>query len=888
MKASGYRALTLSVGFLLIIFTAEGQEHSVSGTIFSTASKEIIAQATVKLLDRDSSVIQSTLSDSIGNYFFHDIRNGNYMIYAEALSYAASVRQIMVLRDCYHDSLFLPPSFGDLQAVTVTAKKPLLKIKRDTSEYNTGVFRVTPDGSIEDIFRKIPELEVTDKGTIRAQGEPVVSIYVNGKPFFGNDLNAIKQAFPAEMIAKIQIIDKKNDEAILTGVDDGSYEKIINVVLKKNAKKGIYAKNKIGYGTGGHYDVEGNANLMDDTRNISFIAGNSNGNSSFNTFNSSAGVVTSNKQAKLNYSDRWGNNMDFSLWASYADYSNTLRQGISRQTYAGDSIFTYSGGTSVTNRSKTVSTGLYCVYKPDSFTVIKVNEAFNVADNGATSETGFHTAGTDGSKRSDGFNGVQFTSTLPSLSGQISFNRRLTRGGRNLFISISNVSNRYLSLGYTYATTNVYPEDTALYARMVTQFTKTNNKNTNIGTTISYSEPIRENQSLNLSYTYNSDDNDMPKGVYDLNAQDGSYDIADPVYSFHFINNTNSHTASITYSCRLGNTGFSTGMRWKQSATGSQSFGKDTVYQQQYIGFLPNFSFYTSGRKSTFSLFYNAYIQSPQSFQLQPVIDNSDPMYIRLGNPDLKYAVVNLFRYQYKYYNSKRERGFSSSASYSATKNSIGNKISVDNISGSQVTEPVNTGDAFSCNMRFSYFQPLYLGDSKMRWNVNFTAGLSGITNILNEAEDMSRNTYARLFLGFTYDTPQWIDLHTDISLSRLDSKYSIGDIENNATYYLGLSPTVTLRIPDNLQIKFDYDVSRTAGNLVTENTSLNMLNARVTKYFKRHKNLSVSLEGNNLLNEHTYVSRLYGANYLQDTWTAGASRYLLASVHLNFETFDR
>jgi hypothetical protein len=45
-------------------------------------------------------------------------------------------------------------------------------------------------------------------------GEVVTQIYVDGKPFFGNDLKAVTQNFPADVIDKIEIIDKKRRPGI--------------------------------------------------------------------------------------------------------------------------------------------------------------------------------------------------------------------------------------------------------------------------------------------------------------------------------------------------------------------------------------------------------------------------------------------------------------------------------------------------------------------------------------------------------------------------------------------------------------------------------------------------------------------------------------------------
>ena len=207
----------------------------------------------------------------------------------------------------------MQPLYQELQSVVVTAKKPVVIIKTDTIEFVTSAFKTEKNATVEDIFKKIPGVEVNKNGTIKAMGEVVTQIYVDGKPFFGNDLKAVTQNFPADVIDKIEIIDKKNDQALETKVDDGSFERIINITLKKNSKKGVFGKDYIGYGASNRYEAKANANLFNDDEKLSAIAGlNNTGSYDGSSTNNNNFSNAENRQVKISYANKIRNNFDFS------------------------------------------------------------------------------------------------------------------------------------------------------------------------------------------------------------------------------------------------------------------------------------------------------------------------------------------------------------------------------------------------------------------------------------------------------------------------------------------------------------------------------------------------------------------------------------------------
>ena len=141
----------------------------------------------------------------------------------------------------------------------------------DTIQYNAGSFKTQPNASVEDLLKKLPGVKVDKDGTVKAQGEKVQKVLVDGKEFFGNDPKMATKNLPADAIDKVQVYDKLSDQAQMTGFDDGNSEKTINLKLKKDKKKGAFGKVNAGAGTDDRYQGKFNVNSFKGARQMSVI-----------------------------------------------------------------------------------------------------------------------------------------------------------------------------------------------------------------------------------------------------------------------------------------------------------------------------------------------------------------------------------------------------------------------------------------------------------------------------------------------------------------------------------------------------------------------------------------------------------------------------------------
>ena len=142
----------------------------------------------------------------------------------------------------------LKPANKNIDEVKVAATLTRQEQRGDTSVYNAAAFKVNPDATTEDLLKKMPGITV-ENGNVKAQGENVKRVLVDGKEFFGSDPSIALKNISADMVDKIEVYDRDNDQAKFTGFSDGNEEKTINIMTKMGISKGRFGKVYAGYGS---------------------------------------------------------------------------------------------------------------------------------------------------------------------------------------------------------------------------------------------------------------------------------------------------------------------------------------------------------------------------------------------------------------------------------------------------------------------------------------------------------------------------------------------------------------------------------------------------------------------------------------------------------------
>ena len=254
-----------------------------------TLEKKGLKNASILLLrPADSILLYHTRTDAAGHFQFPHVPTGHYLLLTTYPSYADYVDELEVRDTGSLDLSTIPMVLrSQLLEEVVVKGTGAVRIKGDTTEFNADSFRTEAGATVEDLLKKLPGIQVDRNGKITAQGEAIKKVLVDGEEFFGDDPTLVTQNLRADMIDKVQVFDKKSDQATFTGIDDGQREKTINLKLKDSKKNGYFGRLTAGGGSDGYYDEEAMANYF---RKKEKIAG--------------YGIISNTGKTGLNWSER--------------------------------------------------------------------------------------------------------------------------------------------------------------------------------------------------------------------------------------------------------------------------------------------------------------------------------------------------------------------------------------------------------------------------------------------------------------------------------------------------------------------------------------------------------------------------------------------------------
>ncbi|MEL6654205.1 MAG: TonB-dependent receptor, partial [Bacteroidota bacterium] len=259
--------------FLPASLNAQSQKIDLITTTVDTAGTPIAGASVVLLRAADSVLVSFAMSNGEGQVRLRKIPLGKYLLQASALEFSKYSEPITVEAGSAERVLLplvLREAEYSLGTTTIEGERTPIFINGDTLEYNADAFKTQPNDNVEDLLRKLPGVEVERDGTVKAQGEEVQRVLVDGKEFFGDDPQMATKNLPADAIDRVQVFDKASETAEFTGVDDGNDEKTINLQLKEEKKQGVFGQVMGGYGTENRY--EGKANINRFNNKLQFSA----------------------------------------------------------------------------------------------------------------------------------------------------------------------------------------------------------------------------------------------------------------------------------------------------------------------------------------------------------------------------------------------------------------------------------------------------------------------------------------------------------------------------------------------------------------------------------------------------------------------------------------
>ncbi|WP_161596863.1 TonB-dependent receptor [Chitinophaga vietnamensis] len=906
--------LVLCLG--LIHTRAQAQQGKIKGQLTDKTTKEALPAATVVLLHaKDSTVAATAISDNKGNFEISDIDDGSYRLYLSFMGYKPVYKPVTINAGnklVTLGNIAMDHKGVDLKGVEILDEKPPIVVKKDTLEFNADVFKTRENAVVEDLLKKLPGVTVDKDGAITAQGQSVTKVLVNGKPFFGNDPKLATKNLPTNIVDKVQIIDKKSDQAEFTQIDDGQTEKAINIVVKKDKMKGMFGRATAGYGTDDRFGINMSLNRIRESQQISLLAGGNNVNNlgytiqdqiAFSNAGSGSGGrgpggrgggrvmvqnlgssnnpgITRNWNTGLNFSQDLNKKLRVSGSYFFNDTRNDLRQQSARQNFLKDSSIYYNSNSQNLTDNANHRLSARVEYQLDSSNSFIFAPTYSFTNGNSYSSSQYQTLNAhkdtinSGSTFNDGHGNTQ------TLSGNLLYRKRFNKPGRTLSTNITFSNGLNDQQNFNKSNTLFFNGDGPKSNTSFDQRNEIHGNSNSIGANLTYTEPVFKDRFLEVNYGITKYNNNSTKHTYDFDNVKETYNTLNDSLSNAFRNNTinqvaglNLHTQKLKYDYTFGlNVVFNN----LDNTTHSYRTNRDSLIQQRTVNFAPSASFnYTFAKNKRLRIYYSGTTQQPTVQQLQPVPDNSNPLYIQLGNPDLKPAFTNTLRANYNQFNNTTFRGMFAVLNASFITNRIINSTRLD--SGVQTSKPVNVNGYYNIQGMLHNSIPLSRTPGQSL-NTSTSISYGRDVNITNGTLNYTNSFQIMQGLNVNYTYKELLDVSAGGSINYNSTRYTLAQTPNTNYFDYSLNADFNVNLPLGFMIGSDVTCTMSRGRTAGYNLTSTMLNANIAKYVFPKKQGLIKLQGFDLLHQYVSVTRNVNDNYIEDVKSNVLQNYFMIS----------
>ncbi len=910
--------------YLVLTNIISAQQISIRGKI-TDDKNESLPGAAISLLNTDSTTIQSAVSDVDGLFVFMTTESGSKILRVTFLGYVDHYQSVSLNQPIINTGqISLKAKPTQLNELNVNDQKIAVQNKGDTVQYNADAFKVNRDATAEDLVTKMPGISNQD-GKIQAQGEEVRKVLIDGKPFLGDDPNAAMKNLPAESIDKIQVFDKKSDQAEFTGFDDGNTTKTINIVTRPEFRNGTFGKAFAGYGTEDLWKAGANINSFKDKRKLTFLYNSNNVNEQNFATDDLLGVIGTNASSRergrggmsgrsgggrygppsdasnflvdqrngiittysggINYVNTW-NKLEFSGSYFYNQSETNSKSDLNRQYFTGENYgLVYTENNTGKSNNYNNRANLRVEYKFDSLNSILFQPRVSFQKNkSATGLVGLNSTP----------EGPQSNLTSAYLNDQDGFNfsapllyrHSFSKKGRTISLNLNpsinqTEGNSKLNSLTTY--TDTTGSDT------LNQYSDYISDGRGLVSELTYTEPAGKNGQISVNYKNNYSYSSADKKTY-------SSDLLDSSLSNEFESRYITHSPSLTFRYTTEKWNMSAGAGYQVSnLKNEQLFPAESKIDKEFTSILPSLMFqYKFTQKKSFRIFYRSNNNAPSVSQLQNVVNNTNPLQLSTGNPLLEQDWQNFLNFRYFATNSDKNTSFFGVYNISYTQDYIGsssfiaeNDTTINGTfvsEGNQLTLPVNLDEYFSTRFYLNYSFPIKAIKSNL--NVNGSGSYSNTPGLINGNYNYSKLTTGGIGFGLSSNISEKIDF-TLSSFTTYNNVRNTLETNSNSKYY-------------NFNSKFRAQVMVYKGIVVQSeityqiNTGLSsgydegyyLWNASLGYKFPSKQQAELRLSVFDILKQNNSISRNTTDLYYEDVQTNVLDQYFMLTFTYNLKKF--
>lgn len=857
-------------------FSTQAQQD-LTGRILDKADKPLPFATVVLLQPKDSVMKYFGVTNDKGIYQIRRVKAGEYLMQF-SFTGLKTIYKTVVLPLASGDLGDLPMEEDPraLDEVIVEAELIPIKFKTDTIEYDAKAFKTRAGAAVEELLELLPGMEVDKEGNVKAQGEDVVKVLVDGKEFFGNDPKVATKNLPADAISKIQVLDRKSDQANFTGIEDGERERTINLLLRDDHKKGYFGELKAGAGNNSSYIGEAKVYRFSDKiqaavlglkNNINQFGFTYKGN---NTFGQNVKGINESFAGGLNLSLNKKNGDRY-----FASYLGNSRKKNLFETTASENFLENGAYNQV---------GDFTESERDKPNDIDFGVRHKIGENQLLVIDGDVTLG---STRSNSL--IASNAALNGLAINTFNNNTLDLTDETAFVSNNSYSLKLkggdlqfgLKFGMNYIKNETeldWTNITTVFAPQITTTIRQQRDNTTdrlSGYAIpTLTRKINDYWSADLGVTLSTSKQNLIRREGVFNDQDQI--VGTPIPDFKTVENTVS--PQLTFR-RATNKTFASLTFMGQSTSFEKTLTNGQSETPDYFYFTPRFIYrnqYRSGRR--IEARYNAGASFPSPNQLFPIENNISQVSIYQGNLNLEPEFSHNVNLLWSVFDEFSFTSFFLRLNGSFVDNKISNALTVNDQLIQTIT-PVNTDGQTSLSANANFSTPIR--SIGLNYSVSlvesWSKGINFVNNQENETETFSHN----LTMSFENRNKEKFRINFGGTLGITQYNFSIADMSNDSFFNISYFSNIRYSPAKKWNFLMEANVTNYNAQSFDESVTIPLITASASYGFLQAEKATITISGFDLLNKYIGFSRISTANYLsQSEWNTIGQYFMLTLAY--------
>jgi len=846
-----------------------------------------LVTATLTRIDynKNREVFTYAISDTLGAIRFNSVPVSEYEISLQYMGYFMKIipnikveANELVQGNNIKDLgvIKLRENAAELNAITVKDHVVPIKYLGDTIQYNAAAYKLSDTDVLEDFFKKLPGWSVDNNGRITANGKVIEQITVNGRIFFFNDPVFVSRNLPAKILKNIKLFEKQSERSKFTGIDDGARTNTVDVAVREDMLNGWLGDVSAGGGTDERYKGKEFIANFNKYNQIAIIGNISNLNepsifpgapSQTNSADSRSYSLGSN----LNLSsakNKYNTDISYNLKGN----DNIIETEVYRQNFIKDSSFVYeSSARKENNTTSHILNGE--ISRNDKKIMLVIKPMVRYTYGNYSNSTNYKTIGGEsGVVIKEGESNDSGKRDQESFSTDFQITKRMNKARRTLSLTGKLGFDRSANEGRN----RISDESDQRY--------NVDNNSIKLSTQLSYTEPLTKKMILVGNWGFSTSFSNLNKETFNPDNS-GNFTILDPTLSDRSDNTELQQNFDLQLQKPKGKgerSFYMVGVSLMPSYIKRNSEGNN--FDKWFVNVAPKAEFrITTPNLLQVFINYKANVRTPDLSQMMPVPDNTDPLYFRMGNKNLKgeyehSAFMKISKITGSTSSYANGYFFFIDASYFA--NRIINKSWFDE-NGVQYSMPFNDGGDYSVQ-------------SRLMTNLPFFKGVLGFSDIITAGHynnisyiDGTKNVTKRVVFREKADlTINYGDLRIDVgaSFNYELSENSIYPGKKNSTWRNNIDGSISYILPLEINLRSDISYQFFSGYKGQNDKPYLLWNANLSKSIIRNK-LIATLSARDILNQNKNIQRVVSDFYIQETRYNIVRQYFLFTLTYKFFT---